>query len=833
FTVHCSLFTFYRPRRPVNMSRRGRRLTGILATVVLLLFAGRWTAVLLADRWWAAEFSPEAAAYLTDWHILRLTLDLAGIVIASAWFIGHLLLVYRAVGTVQVRRSVANLEFREALTPATLLTVAIATGALLGLLVGVGASGWWREAALAWQGVNFRVADPLMGRDLGVYVAQLPIWQAAHGFILLLVLLGLTGVAALYMLVGAIRWIERRPAINTHARVHLGWLLSGLALVLAWGYLLQRYEIIADSLNLADETNWRTGLFVSPLLAGFALATATLSALWAVRGRHSLVIAGWIVLAGAALVGQWLLPAILGGSFARAVEPGTIEKLDRMAYGLESLRETRLESAEQPAPPPVPSLWNPALVARTQAGDSAHLVTVDPAVLTRQGKRRPAWLVVRSDPGQRLTVWAIADARVSRTGEPLYYRLSDTLLHQTPTSLLDLSPDLLQPEAPDFRMHQDNAPGVEVDSWARRLVLAWALQAGELLGRVPPRTRIDWRLSPEERLGRLAPYAEWSAPVARIINGQLIWVLDGYLASSTFPLTGRVTWRDRRVGSLRAAFIGTVNAVSGATRVYLQAGADPLAETWARLSGGVVEPGSAIPEPVLRAAPYPGELFRIQAQELERPPWSAGSLGARPSPAESPVPQIGWTSDSSSPQLVSTFESPGERRLRSVLIGSRDDGRMHLRLVRLDSTATLPISGVLENRWSMFPSYDALTDSISEDGGKLVSGPVRVDVGAGGPVAYQAHFALRPTGGLVLAWVNVAARDRLGAGRTLAEAWGNLLGTTVPAPPGSPPSGRLEEAKRWMELADSALRLGDWSEFGRAWNTLRSVLGLPPDSIKF
>ena len=83
---------------------------------------------------------------------------LAGCLIASAWFIGHLLLVYRAVGTVQVRRNVANLEFREALTPGTLLTVAVATGALLGLLVGVGASGWWRE-------VDARLAGRLIPRE--------------------------------------------------------------------------------------------------------------------------------------------------------------------------------------------------------------------------------------------------------------------------------------------------------------------------------------------------------------------------------------------------------------------------------------------------------------------------------------------------------------------------------------------------------------------------------------------------------------------------------------------------------------------------------------------
>ena len=817
------------------MSRRGRRLTGILAAVVSLLFVGRWTAVLLTDRWWAAELSPAAAAYLTDWHILRLTLDLAGILIAAAWFIGHLLLVYRAVGTVQVRRNVANLEFREALTPGTLLTIAVATGALLGLLIGVGASGWWREATLAWHGVSYGVTEPLMGRDLGVYVAQLPIWRAAHAFFLLLVLLALTGVAALYMLVGAIRWIERRPAINNHARIHLGWLLAALAVALAWGYLLERYEAIAGSLALLDEPSWRAGLLVSPLLAGVALATAVLSGIWAQRGRHALVLAGWIVLAAASLAGHWLLPAVVGRTSAGGVKAATIEQLERLAYGLEALRDHRLEPSGQPTPPAVPSLWNPVVVARAHPTDSAHLVSVDPAVLMRQGKRRAVWLIVRSDPGQRVLVSAIADNRMSRSGEPLFYRLSDTLSHSAPTSLLDLPPDLLQPEAPDFRLYQSNAPGVSVDSWFRRMALAWALQAGELLGSLPPGTRIDWRLSPEERLARLAPFADWSAPSPRVINGQLIWLLDGYLASSTFPLTGRVIWKNRRVGSVRAAFMGTVNAETGAAHVYLQPGAGSLAETWARLSGGVVEPGSAIPELILRAAPYPVELFRIQAQELEHAPWNAGRLSGspKPSPMEPPLPQIGWSPDSSGPELMLAFEAPGERRLSSVLIGSRDDGRMQLRLVRLDSATTLPISGVLENRWSNFPSYDALTDSISEDGGKLEPGPVRLDIGPGGPVAYQAYFALRPAGGLVLAWVTVAARDRLGAGRTLAEAWSNLLGNTVPAPPGAAPAGRLEEARRWMELADSALKVGDWPEFGRAWNTLRSVLGLPLDTMRF
>jgi hypothetical protein len=512
-----------------------------------------------------------------------------------------------------------------------------------------------------------------------------------------------------------------------------------------------------------------------------------------------------------------------------------MDQLERLAYGLEGLRDTPLQPIGRPTPPAVPSLWNPEVVARALPADSTRLLSIDPALLTRQGKRRPVWLVVGSNPGGQVVLSAVADNRVSRSGQPFFHRLSDTLSHTNPAALLELASDLLQPEAPDYRLRQGDVPGVPVESWPRRLVLAWALQAGELLGSVPPGSSIDWHLSPKERLVRLAPFADWSAPTARVINGQLVWLLDGYLASRTFPLTGRVMWRNRRVGSVRVAFLGTVNAETGAARVFLQPGADAMAETWAGISQGVVEPASAIPEVVLRAAPYPAELFRVQAQELEHPPWNAGSLGGGTgqAAAEPPPPQVGWAADTSGPQLISTFEAPGERRLSAVLIGARDDGRIQLQLVRLDSTTTLPIRGVLENRWANFPSYDALNDSIREDGGKLERGPVRVDIGPGGPVAYQAYYAARPPGGMLLVWVSVAAGDRLGAGRTLQEAWSNLLGTTVPAPPGTAQAGRLEEAKRWLELADSALKIGDWSEFGRAWSTLRSVLGLPLDSARF
>jgi hypothetical protein len=820
------------------MSRRGRRLTAGVAALVILLFVGRWTATLLADRWWAAEISPAAASFLSDWHLLRLTLDLCGCLVASAWFIGHLVLVYRAVGTVQVRRNVANLEFREALTPSALLTIAVVTGALLGILVGAGASGWWREVTLAWEGVSYGVSDPLLGRDLGVYVAQLPIWNAAHGFMVLLVLLALTGVAALYMLVGAIRWIERRPAINDHARAHIGWLLAVLALALAWGYLLEPYELVAGPVEQLDQSAWRATLLVSPLLAGVALAAGGLSAVWAMRPRHALVVAAWIVLAGASIVGHWLLPSILGGRSDPVVGTRMLEQLSRMAYGLEELRDSRLERIGSPSQPALPSLWDPAAVTQALPNDSGRVLAVSPAVLTPDAKPRPVWMVVRNVSPGRVLVTAIADHRVSPRGEPLFYRLADTLARPALATLLELRAGAVTPDAPSYRLREGESRGVLVDGWPRRLLLAWALQAGELLGDPRPGSRIDWRLSPEDRLQRLTPFADWSAPTARVIEGELVWLLDGYITSSTFPLTGRTVWRNQQVGSVGAAFLGTVNAESGAARVYLQPEADALAEAWARLANGVVESAASIPEAVLRATAYPGDLFRVQAKELERSPWKAGSVsGQGQGTTEAPSPQVGWARDTSGPLVISTFESPGQRRLSAVLIGSREDGRTHLRLVRLDSTTTLPVRGVLENLWSNFPSYDALNDSIREDGGKLERGPLRVEVEDGGPIAYESYFAPRASGGMVLAWVSVAApgdvRPRLGAGRTFKEAWSNLLGTTVPAPPGAAQAGRLDEARHWLQHADSALRAGDWPEFGRAWGSLRTVLGLPADTGRF
>jgi len=814
------------------MTGRGRRLSVLLGALVLLLFAGRWTSGLLADRWWAGEVSPSAVAFVTDWDLLLGGLKLTGIALAGAWFIGHLLIVYRAVGSVQVRRNVANLEFREMLTPGSLLAVVVGTGALLGVLVGNGLSDHAAEAALAWQGVAYGVVEPLLQRDVGLYVAQVPLWRASYDLAFLLVILGLGLVFGLYVLVGAIRWLDGRPAINNHARVHLGWLLAALALTMMWGYLLEPFELVAGLDGVPDRAAWRATTLVAPLLAGVALATALLSAAWALRGRHALAAAAWIVLPLASLVGHWMVPPALGGENEPLTDQRTLDQFERLAYGLESLSEIQVPRTARGAPPAVPSLWTREMARREVASDSTDIVSVDPALLTVGGRRRPVWLATRALPGGRLVVSALADDRTGPGGEALFYRPQDSVAVPFIAPLIDLGPSAFHRGAPGYRINGDDGPGVALHQWPRRIPLAWALQAPELLGGLARVARVDWALSPDRRLRQLAPFATWGEPVARQVDGELLWIVDGYVPAAAFPLAPRAEWNRRRVAGLRGAFLATMSAQSGATHIYLRPGSDALAAAWAAIADGVVEPAAAIPDAVWHAVPYPLELFRVQARQLEQPSRRLGSLSGRTGTDATDLPRVEltWSADTTGPVLTAAYERAGERRLSALLVARHEEGADELLLARVDSATALPSRAALESRWARFPSYDALGDSIRDEGGRLERGPVRFDLDEDGLVAYQPHYAGPTTGRPSLVWVTVATGDRQGAGRTLREAWSNLLGATVPTFAGEAQTTRLDEARRLLLRADSALRAADWEAFGRAWSGLRRSLGLPSDS---
>jgi len=797
---------------------RGRWLAGAVAAGVVLLFAGQWTADFFADAWWAGALIPEAAGFLSGVHLLRLTLEAAAILIGTAWFTGHLLVVHRAIESVQISRQLANLEIREAVTPATLIPLAAGIGVALGFVTGLGSGDDWAVFALAWQGVTYGLVDPYLQRDLGVFVAQLPLWELTHAFARLLAWGALVLVTVLYGVLGALRWRRGRPEISDHARRHLGILLAVCAIVLAWGFILDPFLAAAGRTPTPDQ--WITFERSSLALTGACLAAAAVSALWAFRGQHLLALAGWgVLLAGAAVV-RLLLPLTMVPD-ARAQLSGRAS-LDRLAYHLGALEDLA-------AGPPrweglgTPSLWSFRTIGRMVSTDSVRLEAAAPASIPVGSALAPVWLVLRSRAGGPATVLAIADASTGLGAGPMSYRADDSLAYPGLVTFSALPPGASRPNAPRL-VSEVGGPGVPTGGAFRRLALAWSLQSAEVLRPPPEGTRLRWHLAPHARLERLAPFASWAEP-RPVLAGGLVWVAHGYLASPLFPGTTRVDDAGREVGTLEAGFIGVVDAATGATAIYLSPAAGPLSRSWAAITRGVVRPASELPAALAGLLEYPERLFAAQARVLQEEPWSAGDLARD---GEQQLESQPFTEGDGRRSLLAAYLRGDDHRIRTLLIGRAGPQGYRPSLLRLSAGGSLPGPEAAEATWDRFPSYEQMLDSVVRSGQRFERGPFRILPRGDRPVAYQPWYAVDPNGRVTQPYVAVAEAARAGAGRSFGAAWENLLGEGAPLPPGFGPPTPLEEARRWMLRADSALHAGDWEGFGRAFGALRQALGAAP-----
>jgi hypothetical protein len=386
---------------------------------------------------------------------------------------------------------------------------------------------------------------------------------------------------------------------------------------------------------------------------------------------------------------------------------------------------------------------------------------------------------------------------------------------------LVLSAHAVRPAAPDYSFTTDST-GVPAVGWVHRLVLAWSRQTGALFEPLPLNTRLTWHLDPKGRFGRLAPQIIWGEAKAHLIDGDLVWVSDGYVTSSTFPMVERAQWRGRDIASIDAPFLGVITASTGETHIYRRPTADSLGAAWQEITGVVAEPWADVPPSVLTELSYPDELFEVEARVMERTQWLGSHQASRGSTDRGRTSAMGWSRADTSLVSVAAFESPGRRTLSAVAVGRSVDGIPRLLLTRL-SNRSFRSPSVLDADWSRFATYEQLRDSLRSAAAQAESSPVGMWIESDGFGAYQTIFGLGPERHLALAWVNLAVGDSLGAGRNVNEAWQNLRGLSAPLLTNAHDS-QLAEAERWMAVADSAIKRGDWTTFGRAFEALRQVL---------
>ena len=801
------------------MSPRARRVAFVLAALALALSLGRWGSVFLADRLWEATVSEQVAAAGSRRALLALGLEVAGIVFSMVWFAVHFAIARRAALPDHPPPEREHARLWPDRLPRWSLTAA---AVVLGVLLGAGTSAWLDEVLLTVDGVRLAVPDPLLGADLGVFLRDFPLWMHLQSRATLLVGAALVGVILLHIAGGALRIMERRLWVSARARGHLAILLAVLGLTLAWGSVLEPFRLAAGLRGPILSSEFLLRTLVAEVEAGLGAAAAVVSFFWWLRIRGAVAFGVWMLYGLAVLAGR-VLPLRTEAAIKDDGWRAAARALDSVAFGLANVEVNR-SPGRVPTSQLIPSLWDPGVIPSI-AGDSAVVLSASKGWLPRAGgARRPVWLVVRRAGDQPPALLAIADDEVSPAGGPLAWGQGDNAPAPGARVYRELTQETLRPGAPEIAWGP-SARGVELGGWPKRIMLAWALQTRAAIS-APAGSRLAWRLDPGVRLGAIAPFAKWSVPRAQIVDGQLVWTSDGLLGASAFPSSIRLTNPSGTLSMLRPAFLGVVDATSGGVRIFRRDGADSLSAAWARIVSPLIEPANAVPVGLRDAEPYPEELALAQIRVLEGPAWNAGRLERLPQAAATVPPAAAGGAE-----ILVPFVIPEPREVSALLQIRRSAVGDSLHLLRVD---TLRIEGpsVLTERWKRFPFQGQLRDSIVATESEFELGQVRYALTEEGYAAYQPAWAVAPSGRAHLVLVNVAlvgptTGRRIGAGRTIQEAWLNLRGQISPTAIGSAADATLEQARLLILRADSARRRGDLQGLERALAYLLDLLNPP------
>ena len=795
------------------MTPRTRRYIGAAVALVVLLLLGRWSAAFLAERWWAATISPAAAAFVTRWQLLGLACDACAVIVASVWFAIQALVVARAIASVQLTHRLGDIQLREAVPTRLLLGGAVASGVLLGLIAGAGAHAWRDAIVLAWHGVTYGVRDPFLNLDVGVFVAQLPAWDLLHRFMVLLGVLGFAFCFALYSGIGALRREHGIIVVHPDARRHLGALIAFIALTIAAAYRLEPYHLAAASTATLTAAGVLGRIHAAQVVAGIALAATILSLAWALRGRNTLLVAAWLVLAVAALAERYVVPALAETGPPSPGRIAAVRQFDAMAWGIR--QEPVVNQSE--VTPATTALWDEALLGRLVDRGGGALEAATAAELRgSNGERSAVWLVAsaRRDDSARLDVLAVADGVTAASGMPVMLRSPKDFQSDRPVwaSVPDARS---RPSAPQWRMVDR---GVDAGSPLRRVLLAWARQAPGLLG-AKALPDVDWHLDPVERAQAVLPMLSWLPADLSLINGRPVWLVAGMLATGQFPLATRSNWRERRVAGVTPAILCTVDAASGATRFYADPAADSLAVAWTKIVSPLIATSAAIPDDVMRSIPYRAEWLQAQLPAIVGSGWNASQQVG----AAAAVWQDGRT-----PGHQVALAETGGRLVSSIVTAYRFGGIPRVRVDRRDRDAP-PSDNWLDftSVWNRGAAAMHLKDSATAAGDTVWSRPLRWYAGPA-LVAWQVIFTIPRIGPPSLLWMHTGLGDRIGGGHTPVEAWQSVTAPDHGATAHGPDDGSiLESARHAVQRADSAFRRGDMTAFGRAFEDLRRALQRP------
>jgi uncharacterized protein len=903
-------------------SRRRIAALVLAAALFLLLIGGRVAAEFVVELLWYRSIGHERVFWTARLAGLAVR---AGVAIPIGLFVFvNLWVVSRTLGAIRVRRRYGNIEIAERLPQGYIYAV-----------VGVLAvfSAWWLSSTMgdavavlaALSPTTWGLTDPIHGRDAAFYVFQYPIISRVQSLAGLTVFWTALLAAASYVATSAIRVVDGRPIVSPAARRHLGVLVALFLVVLAWSFWLDRYAIIiagqgvAQALGYTDASARLPGKLIATLLT---LLTAAAIAYGTWVGRARLALASFAFLIVGLVATHQVYPSLIQrlvvepNEFPR--ESAFIEhhlRFTRHAFGLAELRREPLPW-EPPGALDVESarrrlagvpLWDerPLLEAFIQRQSlfqyydfaSAHTDRYGPPGAAEQvaiavRELEPRRLPEQTQTWQNLHFRYVASegvvvsptARMTEDAAPLFY-------------VADLNPTRLSPQAPSdlaltessiyfsertrgyIILRDPGGPhGVPLDSWWRRLVFAWAFQSRNLLlsGEITQESRIVYGRHVADRARAVAPFLHFTQdrPALPVVHeGRVVWIVEGYTLSPTFPLSLARPFDGRNARYVRNSAKVVVDGVSGDVTVFAAEPDDPILRTYGEIFTGLVRPLEEMPPTLRRHLRVPPPIMQLQtgllgeyhlrdardfyekndAWNVATEQYRAEAVPVRPTYAMLPLP------GEEVPEflLMTPFVARGRQNMTALLVARNDPPHYGERILyELRRDEQIPGPQQIEAMIDQDPIISQQLALWRQGGTDVVRGHLIVVPFQGTLLYVEPLFLVAQAQAIPqLERVILANSRRVVMRPTLDEAIAALAGTETAAPartpaaalatrpeaaPAAPGEPRPEptppapadaesvaRARRLMQQAEEQLRAGDWAGFGRTWEQLRQALGSP------
>ena len=221
-----------------------RRLgTVIVLGLLLVLFSANRIAVLVTDFWWfdARGFREVFTTVLSTRVVLGLAFGaFLTALIAVNLFIARKLRPFYVPSSPQQAQIQRYREMADPYLPWLIIAVA----AVFGFTSGLAISASWETWLLFRGGGEVGIADPQFGMDIGFYLFNLPLWSLVQSWLFTSLILAALLTAGAHYLLGGIRPEAEDEKILPSVKAHLAVLLALILAVRAWGYWLDRYELL-------------------------------------------------------------------------------------------------------------------------------------------------------------------------------------------------------------------------------------------------------------------------------------------------------------------------------------------------------------------------------------------------------------------------------------------------------------------------------------------------------------------------------------------------------------------------------------------------------------